>query len=418
MSLTSSPEVLHIIQRALNHVDPRLIEHGERVAYLGLRLIEAAGDTTPEQRRDACIAMLLHDIGAYKTEEIDNMLQFETHSVWQHSIYGYLFLKHLSPLPQLAPAILFHHASYQILQALDAPHQDFAQQIHLADRVDTYLVIHRKRPPEGLFEHMHGRFSPGVLELLHRAERSDPHLYDRLLEGGAHAALETCTAAAPFDSQTIERYLRMVVCSIDFRSPHTVTHTITAESISEALARRMGLTETERYQVKYGALLHDLGKIAIPVEILESPGALSPAQMEIMKTHVTLTEEILGDSIDPVVRDIAVRHHEKLDGSGYPRGLTGDMLSTGQRIVAVADIVSALTGVRSYKKSFDKARVCSILTQMKDEGKLCPHTTGLMLAEFDAIMSEANQACAPTLAVYRSIQDEFKVLSERYGHLQ
>ena len=290
MSLTSSAEVLHIIQRALNHVDPRLIEHGERVAYLGLHLIDAAGGAAPTQLRDACIAMLLHDIGAYKTEEIDNMLQFETHSVWQHSIYSFLFLKYLSPLPELAPAVLFHHTEDRTLRTLNVPHRDFAQQIHLADRLDTYLMTRRERPPEGLFEHMDGRFSPDVLALLHRAEQADPHLYDRLLEGGAHEALENCIAAAPFDGPNIEQYLRMVVCSIDFRSPHTVTHTITAQSISEILARRMGLSETECYQIRYGAMLHDLGKIAIPVEILESPGALSKEEMEIMKTHVALTE--------------------------------------------------------------------------------------------------------------------------------
>ena len=126
----------------------------------------------------------------------------------------------------------------------------------------------------------------------------------------------------------------------------------------------------------------------------------------------------MGDSIYPAVRDIAVRHHEKLDGTGYPRGLTAEALSQAQRIMAVADIVSALTGTRSYKKSFDKERVCSILTQMKDSGKICPHATGVMLAEFDPIMQEVNRACAPTLDSYHSIQDEFKALYNQYGNLQ
>ena len=78
-------------------------------------------------------------------------------------------------------------------------------------------------------------------------------------------------------------------------------------------------------------MLHDLGKIGIPSEILEFPGKLSPQAMNVMRTHVDLTEIILGDSVTRKVKDIALRHHEKLDGSGYPRGLKGMRSDGSQR---------------------------------------------------------------------------------------
>ena len=153
----------------------------------------------------------------------------------------------------------------------------------------------------------------------------------------------------PFSSREKQSILRMLVYAIDFRSQHTVTHTITTTSISVSVARCMGLPESQVRKIWYGALLHDLGKIGIPVEILEYPGKLSPQAMTIMQTHVKLTEEILGGTIEEDITRIALRHHEKLDGSGYPRRLPVDELTTEERIVAVSDIVSALLGTRSYK---------------------------------------------------------------------
>ena len=96
---------------------------------------------------------------------------------------------------------------------------------------------------------------------------------------------------------------------------------------STSTARILGMSEEQIRQIYYGALLHDLGKIGIPVEILEFPGKLSPQAMNIMRTHVNITEEILGGTIDPAITKIAIRHHEKLDGSGYPRGLKANELT-------------------------------------------------------------------------------------------
>ena len=180
-----------------------------------------------------------------------------------------------------------------------------------------------------------------------------------------------------------------------------------------ALSERLGLPEGERYKVRYGAILHDLGKIAIPVEILEYPGKLSPQAMRVMQTHVEITEEILGRSADPEMLRIAVRHHEKLDGSGYPRGLTGEELNLAQRIVAVADIVSALSGTRSYKQAYGKERICAILTEQKARGLICPRVVDAMLGDYDEIMGEVRLACAPVLAVYGAMQDRFLELERQ-----
>ena len=102
----------------------------------------------------------------------------------------------------------------------------------------------------------------------------------------------------------------------------------------------------------YGSLLHDIGKIVIPLSILEAPRRLTDEEMRIMKAHVVITGKILEGIMDERIVNVAYRHHEKLDGTGYPQGLRAEDLSQLERIVAVGDILSALYSKRSYKDSF------------------------------------------------------------------
>ena len=105
-------QIISVINKMLHFVDPRLVDHGERVAYIALEMLKHAKKELPLERTKLFILSVLHDIGAYKTEEIDEMLSFESKGVWSHAIYGYLFLKYLSPLGDESEAILYHHLDY------------------------------------------------------------------------------------------------------------------------------------------------------------------------------------------------------------------------------------------------------------------------------------------------------------------
>ena len=142
MPIVNSANISVLVQRTLNLVDPRLVDHGLRVAYLVSRLLEVQGRYTGRDLQDLCFLAMLHDVGAYKTDEIDRMVQFESENIWEHSIYGYLFLCRLSPLGKWADGVLFHHIGAPLLNALDAPCRDVAQIINLADRVDVFVSDH------------------------------------------------------------------------------------------------------------------------------------------------------------------------------------------------------------------------------------------------------------------------------------
>lgn len=283
-----------------------------------------------------------------------------------------------------------------------------AQLLQLADRLDFYFENPKNRMGREAFlsylERERGKkFSSEVINLLLDTPLVPPSCdyigifpqFDRIME------------TVPFTEEEKESILQMLIYAIDFRSPHTVTHTITTSVISSELAILLCGQKDTVNDVMCGAMLHDLGKIGIPVEILEYPGKLSPQAMNVMRNHVNLTEYILGNSVSGTVKNIALRHHEKLDGSGYPRGLKAADLNVPQRIVAIADIVSALTGTRSYKGAYSKNRTLGVLTGMAQQGLLDSGIVGLLVERYDEIMDSVRKKTGPLLEKYQEMQDRY-----------
>ena len=146
----------------------------------------------------------------------------------------------------------------------------------------------------------------------------------------------------------------------EYRDNETGLHIIRMSKISMELGKVMGLSDTENELLLNASPMHDIGKIGIPDSVLLKPGKLDPDEWEIMKTHAAIGAEILsgGDSeLLEMARVIALSHHEKWDGSGYPEGLNGNDIPLVGRIVALADVFDALTSERPYKKAWpvDKA---------------------------------------------------------------
>ena len=409
MDLLTGSQLFHIIQRTLNRVDERLMGHGERVAVVMYQVLRGLPTIERLQLSRLCLMGLMHDIGAYKTEEIDDLLQFEKQGVWNHAVYGYLFLKKLSPFQEDALPVLYHHLPFMSYASAEPPllEDDFAGLIYLADRID--MVVLEKGPSfcyDWLKRCRGTLFSPYWLDLFFHAEQQFGILSQ--LEARHYApALEDMISRLELCPDEIRQYLSVIAYAIDFRSEFMVLHTVTTVSVSEVLGAKLNLSAEDREALYYGALLHDIGKVASPVEILEKPGKLTPDEMNIMRHHVSVTREILDGFIDSKVLNIAVRHHEKLDGTGYPDGLAANSLTCAERIAAVADIVSALIRRRSYKDAFDKQKTMQILENMRDAGQICPITTNIMLDNFDQIVHTAEQLGEQITYAYTSIHNNY-----------
>lgn len=405
--------LLNILQKTLNLVDYRLVDHGERVAYILLKMLQLEGGYTREELTELCILSVLHDIGAFKTEPIDSLAsvgelaRFDIGNVAAHSAYGYLFVRNFLGFGGMGDLLLYHHARWDRLTGGETAHNGLAQRLSVAERFDLLHSMDRGLPPEGCFRETRGNvFSSEAVDLLIQAERRDG--ITRALETSDYLEeLYQMFGKVPIPPAEQVNFLRMLVFTIDFRSTSTVAHTVYVVAFSMGLASLMGVSAQDSADLFMGSMLHDLGKIATPAHILEKPGRLTGAEYDVMKDHIIVTRDILKNCVSDKILQIAVRHHEKLDGTGYPEGLRAEELTKCQRIVAVADLASALLGKRSYKEPMPQQKVRELLEQEALDGKLCPEAVGVMLGSFDLLLRRADNYCRPLLEKYRKIQEDY-----------
>ncbi|AWK85749.1 HD domain-containing phosphohydrolase [Azospirillum thermophilum] len=166
------------------------------------------------------------------------------------------------------------------------------------------------------------------------------------------AEVDRVTAALQRQGQElVHRLSRAAEC----RDPETGAHIERMARYSEVIAEAAGFDRDYSRQLRHAAPMHDIGKVGIPDLILLKPGRLSPEELLIMRQHTQIGHRILADSAVPLLQlaaEIALSHHEKFDGSGYPHGLAGNRIPASGRIVAVADVFDALTNARPYKRAW------------------------------------------------------------------
>ncbi|MEA3471554.1 MAG: response regulator, partial [Thermodesulfobacteriota bacterium] len=171
---------------------------------------------------------------------------------------------------------------------------------------------------------------------------------------------------------SIENVLVSMTNAVEAKDIYTQGHSERVSDIAVSLGRKMNLPEEEIYALRIGGILHDIGKIGIPGEILNRPGTLTPDEFEIIKTHSEAGHKIcqpLQKTLGPAL-DVIRHHHEKLDGSGYPDGLRGKDISVISRIMCIADIFDATTSNRPYRDAMSREEAFEILNKEADEGKL------------------------------------------------
>jgi len=195
------------------------------------------------------------------------------------------------------------------------------------------------------------------------ASMADNRVSEPLPPGGASRELDQLAATfnqlmaarAAAEAEAEATYLgavRALTASLDARDPYTAGHSERVSTLSVAIGEQMGLDADAIEVLRLGALLHDVGKIGVPDEVLRKRGRLTPAEFDAIKTHPTAGARILR-SIPFLARHIPIveLHHERPDGHGYPYGLKGDAIPLGARIVHVADAFDAMTSGRAYRSA-------------------------------------------------------------------
>jgi len=232
--------------------------------------------------------------------------------------------------------------------------------------LDVFLSTHGREPALRVLRERRGSwYEPQVVNaIVLGAERG---LLDELAAPGLSArtlALEPDDGQRSSDEDDIDRIASAFADIVDAKSPFTGSHSQRVAALAESLATRLGVPVADAVDVRRAGLLHDIGKLGVPNTILDKPGALTEAEFEQIRRHPELTRRILA----PITRfdrvaELGASHHERLDGLGYFRGLTAPELSTGARIVAVADVFEALTADRPYRSAMPRERALAIVVE-------------------------------------------------------
>ena len=214
-----------------------------------------------------------------------------------------------------------------------------------------------------------------IKERCYRHENRIAH--ERLL--AAHEELKTSYL------DTIHR----LVLAAEYKDEDTGDHIVRISRFATLLAEKAGLSEREVNDMGYSAPMHDIGKIGIPDQILMKPGKLTSEEFEVIKTHTVIGARILAQSKSPIIRyaqQIAVSHHERWDGTGYPQGLKGDRIPLSGRIVALADVFDALTNQRPYKPAYPLDVSLEIMRDGRGK-HFDPELLDLFMANIDTIVT-------------------------------
>lgn len=390
--------------RAIDFLHPRISEHHLRVAYIASCLAVELG-LDLEASQNVLIAGALHDVAAVSSalqqDLLDDALTYYHASsprlpaqLHQHGSEGEELLRGFPPFAKAAAAIRCHHVNWDFGRGSEFEGEAVPLASHilrLADRVavlpqDEINILAQVAEIRATVVAGAARlFKPKVVvafEALSEKESFWLDLTSRHKEIILQRRFGDPKISLNLDG--LYRLSRVFGKIIDYRSPFTATHSSGVAAASEELAARLGMPSAERCLIGVAGYLHDIGKLAIPTELLDKPGQLTPAERFIVKQHPYYTHQIL--SMVPgleTVNSWASLHHERLDGTGYPFR-TRD-IPLGARIIAVADVFTAITEHRPYRSGMTRAQCLAVLNQQVADGALDGDIMALLHADYDTI---------------------------------
>ena len=194
-----------------------------------------------------------------------------------------------------------------------------------------------------------------IINVRNSLRRRELEIADRTYRRNLEQKVEERTAEL---QETLKGTIFALTMTVEYRDPYTSGHQQRVSDLASAIAKEMGFPEDKIMGIRMAGVLHDIGKIAIPVEILSKPGRLSKTEFELIKNHSQVGYDILNSIKFPwPLSQIVLQHHERMDGSGYPQGLSGENILMEARIMGVADVVEAMASHRPYRPALgiDKA---------------------------------------------------------------
>lgn len=404
-------DLVQCLSQAVDLVSPQVADHHIRTAQIAYGLGMQMKLPNAEMH-DLVVAAAMHDVGGLTRKDRLGALDFEYQDPYGHSVMGYLLLRSFPPFLKPAEIVRFHHVPWKYGEGAMFDGQPVPRASHLLQLADRVAVL--LEPRQDVLEQVDGiitrvraqageRFVPEQVQALEALADKEAfwldtiHLQHINFLGSRLQWEQIEIAEAEFLGLT--NLFRRIV---DFRSPFTATHSAGVAAAAEVLSAYLGFSLDDQRLIHLAGLMHDLGKLAVPAEILEKKGSLTREEFALMRRHTYYTYHLLEPlkALD-VIRIWASFHHERMDGRGYPFHLAEKDLPLGSRIISVADVFTALTEDRPYRPGMTVQDAFQVISDAVLQNRL----DGKVVDVLQAHLEQMNDVrCAAQSAA----QDEYR----------
>jgi len=397
-------ELIHALSDALDLVGIDDVAHGKRVGIMAYHCALMLGQS--QQKAAFMFDLgLLHDIGVSSTRTHQHLVsEFDWPGAQQHCQTGAALLASFAPLADMAEAVRYHHTAWDKLPLHTTLNQGQAEQanlIYLVDRVDALaspyysnneLLIHTQDIRQQISIRSGSYFAPHLVQAFMLASQAEAFWLQLEPRGIASIMQDMRELRQPClaTSAELKQLATLFSAIVDAKSPFTAQHSLGVARLSRWLAERMGLSPSRSDQLEIAALLHDLGKLRVPDEILDKPAGLNPKERSLINAHSFETYQILRHIHG--FEDIAcwaAYHHEEPNGQGYPFHLGAASMSLEARILRVADIFQALAQNRPYRAGLSADQVLQALQAFAAQQRIDPDILALVSADMPGAMAAA-----------------------------
>lgn len=355
-----------------------LKNHHRRVAVISFHIGKAYG-LNEERLSNLVITAALHDIGALTVSERDELVKMDVENPQPHAWLGSYMLDSFAPFHEISRILFYHHWSYDqddqwVLDKGKVPIESYI--LHVADRIDILLdatapaLVQRDDVKDRILSYSGTLFHPNVVDAFVSEAHKDSFWLDidHLTMDDVMEKTISKSLTVELDMNLLEQFAYTISKIIDCRSSFTISHSFGVSAVAYKIAEILDYSEEKKRELRVAGLLHDIGKIAIPSELIEKNGKLTPAERTNVQAHAYYTDVILKDldGLDGIT-NWAAHHHENHDGSGYPENLTSNNISEEMDILAYADIYTALSEDRPYRVGLSQEEISVILKEQFKE---------------------------------------------------
>lgn len=398
-----------------------LKDHHRQTAVIAWHIGQVMGLSTKEIS-NLILSASLHDIGALSISERDELVKMDIENPHPHSRLGAYMLDSFQPFEKISQIIFYHHWSYDndsnfITERGPVPLESYI--IHVADRIDilidpeTPILFQENRIKEKIKSYSGSLFHPDVVNAFEQICSKTSFWLDienlpmhDLLRDSLHEDLNIT-----MDLDLLENLAFTFSKVIDCRSKFTASHSFGVSEVAYEIGKRTGYSESKCRKLRIAGLLHDVGKICVPNEIIEKDGPLTPEERTTIKKHAYFSGVILrGDKSFEEIANWASHHHESHKGNGYPNNYSAKQISEEMDIIAYADILTALSENRPYRKGLSIDKISSILEEFRED-----HGSKI-LDIIQADLPSINNICRHAIQDGLMRYDIYESLVKKYEH--